>query len=140
MNEITKLCDGIALNVLEAVGHGAVRVERARRELDEISRLGTETAMKLRVVANCLDSEKPEKIRGMLEGGMFSVDNFDTAYSPACEYWEVDPSVTNVFLIPEGVKELMERMHEAEKLLHSYGDMLNSSLESYLRNCVGVSE
>ena len=140
MNEFTKQRDEMALSPLEAIGHEAVRVESARKELDEIARFGNETAMKLRVVANCFDPRRPERVIGILEGGMFLVENCDEANSFAHEYWGVDPSVKNVFRIPEGVRELMERMHEAEKLFCSYEDMLSSSMRSYLRNCVGGTE
>lgn len=136
MNESTRQRDEMALSPLEAIGHEAERVERARKELDEIVRFGNETAMKLRVLANCLDSGRSEKMLGMMEQGMFLVENCSKENSSACEYWEADPSVRNVFRIPEGVMELMERMREAENLLHSYEDMLNASLRSYLRNCV----
>lgn len=137
MIESTHHRDEKPLNPLEAIGHAAVRVERARREMDEIDRLGNETATRLRVVANCLDVEQPERSTGILEDGMFLVGNCDEANSPACEYWTADLSVKNVFRIPEGVRDLMERMYEAKKLLHSYEDMLNSSVRSYLRNCIG---
>ena len=140
MIESTKHRDEEALSLIEAIGHAAVRVERARRELDEIDRLGNETATKLRVVTNCLDSRRPEKAIGFIEGGAFLVENCDEGNSTACEYWEADPSVKNVLRLPEGVRDVMERMHEAIKLLHSYEDMLNSSLRSYLRNCVGELE
>lgn len=140
MSETTKHRDGIALNVLEAIGHGAVRVERARRELDQLVSLGDEMAARLRVAANCLDSRRPEKIGGMMDGGLYLLKNGGGEDFSVYEHWEADPSVKNVFRIPERIKELMGRIHEAEKLLCSYEDMLNSSLRSYLRNCVDGAE
>ncbi|MCY4092982.1 MAG: hypothetical protein OXF62_19370 [Caldilineaceae bacterium] len=140
MNETTKQRDEKALNLLEAIGQAAVRVECAQNELGEIEKSGNEVAMRLRVVANCLDADQPERVIGILEGGMFLVEKCDEVNSTACEFWEADPSVRNVFRIPEGVMELMDRTHEAKKVLHTYEDMLNSLLRSYFRNCVGGLE
>ena len=134
MIETTKQRDEKALNLLEAIGHAAVQVECAQNELDEIEKSGNDIAMRLRVVANCLDSERPEKIRGMLEGNMFFVDNCEAAYSSVSVIYQDNPSVKDIFEIPGGIRSLMKRMRETENLLLSYKDSLKSLLRSFMYN------
>lgn len=135
-----KYSDRVALNPLEGIGSDAVRVERVRTEWDELTRAGKKMAMKLRVMADCLDEEHPATVTGLMEDGMLLVENCEEKNKAAHEHLNDYPSAKNIFRIPDGVSELIERMHKTRKLLFTYEEMLTSSLRFYLHNNASDSE
>ena len=132
MEQLSNSQNRNVMSLLEAIGAAAIRVEQKQSELNQLTRHASEFAMKLRLIADCLDPEQPEKISGLMEGRKFVASDYKKAYSSILVSSKDHPHAQNVFEIPNETKSLMKRLYDTQQLLFSYKDSLLSLLHNAL--------
>lgn len=124
---------GKTQNIFEALGREVIRAKHEQKSMEEFDRFRMETALSLRVIADCLDGEVETRIQGFLKDGTFSASHQPNAdYDLVRVEVKANPYPGSVFRIPHDIKGLLLKVIKMENKICTQKAVLSSLTNSAL--------